>query len=79
MAEPLGFSKVKEGDWLTVKPGFMRRSGTSGLVVGIAPEGASLDFFTCGQCGSLNCPCYASIEMWEWGELEPQDDLETAK
>ncbi len=68
---PNEFRGTKKGDWLTVKDGFTRRSGQSGLVLYVDDEGAGLDFFTCGTCGAKACACYASMEHWNWGELEP--------
>ncbi len=69
---PTAFAGVKEGDWLTVKRGYLGRSGQQGQVCDRPDtKGVSLDFFTCGQCGAKNCQCYTSIEFWEWSELEP--------
>lgn len=68
---PVEFHSVKKGNWLTVKREMFNRGGQQGLVVDDPNDvGVSLDFFTCGQCGRGHCPCYTSIEFWEWGELE---------
>lgn len=77
MPIPQAFEGVKKGDWLHVKRAggvLGRRGKESGLVVSFDDKGASLDFFTCGQCGAEACPCYTSIEFWEWDELEPVND-----
>lgn len=65
---PAWAKKIKDGDWLAIKDGFMTRGGKSGQVVGApSAEGVSLDFYCDVSGDPRGLP---TIEFWEWGEID---------